>query len=183
MLPRVKTISSCSRTSSLELLSMGPHNLSRPHLGTRHLHLRKLPPQFVDREWKRLLPLHQEKYYTAAACQHLAAMCRMYNDRGSAVRDRDEANVNSINFRDLELDENISPNEAIPIKQDTLFEIAQYEYAWIEEAFRRLESHREQKASAEVRARKRRRWTSGVCSTTLRISGGRCMFSETWEVA
>lgn len=98
----------------------------------------------------------QEKYYAAASCQHLATMCRMYNDYGSAVRDRDEANVNSIDFPEFELKGPVPPNDAIVSKQDKLFEVAQYERACIEEAFRRLESHGSQTASPEARARKSR---------------------------
>lgn len=40
----------------------------------------------------------EQKYLAHAACMHLAAMCRMYNDLGSVPRDRDEGNLNSINF-------------------------------------------------------------------------------------
>lgn len=105
---------------------------------------------------KDCFPSTQEKYYAAAACQHLATMCRMYNDHGSAVRDRDEANVNSIDFPEFDLSEQVPANGDIVIKQDKLFEVAQYERACIEEAFRRLESHGSETASAEARARKTR---------------------------
>ncbi|KAG8156333.1 hypothetical protein KVR01_013785 [Diaporthe batatas] len=99
----------------------------------------------------------QEKYYAAAACQHLATMCRMYNDHGSAARDRDEANVNSIDFPEFTLGTQVSPNDDIVIKQEKLFEVAQYERACIEEAFRRLENHGGGTSSAEARARKSRK--------------------------
>lgn len=98
----------------------------------------------------------QEKYYAAAACQHLATMCRMYNDYGSAFRDRDEANVNSIDFPEFQFSDEVPQNDAIALKQDKLFQIAQYERACIEDAFIRLENHGMQTASAEARERKTR---------------------------
>lgn len=39
-----------------------------------------------------------QKYYAQAACQHLATLCRMYNDIGSMSRDREENNLNSLDF-------------------------------------------------------------------------------------
>ncbi|KAL9597717.1 MAG: hypothetical protein Q9219_004974 [cf. Caloplaca sp. 3 TL-2023] len=39
-----------------------------------------------------------QKYYAQVACQHLATLCRMYNDIGSLARDREESNLNSLNF-------------------------------------------------------------------------------------
>ncbi|POS70579.1 ent-kaurene synthase [Diaporthe helianthi] len=101
-------------------------------------------------------PSTQEKYYAAAACQHLATMCRMYNDHGSAARDLDEANVNSIDFPEFTLNEQFPQGVDIATKKEKLFEVAQYERACIEEAFRRLESHGSQSSSAEARARKSR---------------------------
>lgn len=38
------------------------------------------------------------KYLAGELCSHLAVMSRLYNDFGSVVRDRVEANVNSVNF-------------------------------------------------------------------------------------
>ena len=40
----------------------------------------------------------REKYVARDLCRHLAAMCRMYNDFGSVGRDREEENLNSVNF-------------------------------------------------------------------------------------
>ena len=40
----------------------------------------------------------EQEYTASAACSHLAAMCRMYNDWGSYQRDRDEGNLNCLDF-------------------------------------------------------------------------------------
>ncbi|KAF3480656.1 ent-kaurene synthase [Arthroderma uncinatum] len=40
----------------------------------------------------------QQRYISEAMCRHLATLCRMYNDYGSVARDRDERNLNSVNF-------------------------------------------------------------------------------------
>jgi hypothetical protein len=37
-------------------------------------------------------------YLAEDACRHLASLCRMYNDAGSAARDADERALNSVNF-------------------------------------------------------------------------------------
>ncbi|CAJ2508475.1 Uu.00g135010.m01.CDS01 [Anthostomella pinea] len=100
-----------------------------------------------------------EKYYAAAACQHLAAMCRMYNDHGSAVRDRDEGNLNSVDFPEFEAQSGAcggssNSGDDLAAKKDQLFEIAQYERSCLEEAFRRLEGHSAEASSVEARARK-----------------------------
>ncbi|KAK8036506.1 hypothetical protein PG991_001643 [Apiospora marii] len=47
-------------------------------------------------------PTGRTKYLSAAACQHLAAMCRMYNDYGSVARDAAETNLNSVDFPELQ---------------------------------------------------------------------------------
>ncbi|KAJ4357231.1 uncharacterized protein N0V89_001806 [Didymosphaeria variabile] len=49
------------------------------------------------------------QYFAKALCRHLATMCRMYNDYGSATRDAEEGNLNSLDFpgfRDGEYQEN-----------------------------------------------------------------------------
>ncbi|KAI1423242.1 hypothetical protein F5Y12DRAFT_554445 [Xylaria sp. FL1777] len=101
-------------------------------------------------------PSTQEKYYAAAACQHLAAMCRMYNDHGSAVRDHEEANVNSVDFPEFGPRAKDSRDNELNRKKEALFEVAQYERSCIEEAFRRLERHAAGTRSADARARKGR---------------------------
>ena len=42
------------------------------------------------------------RYVLEDACHHLAAMCRQYNDFGSVGRDRQEQNLNSINFPEFQ---------------------------------------------------------------------------------
>ncbi|KAI0517205.1 hypothetical protein F5B22DRAFT_605305 [Xylaria bambusicola] len=101
-------------------------------------------------------PSTQEKYYAAAACQHLAAMCRMYNDHGSAIRDHDEANVNAVDFPEFGVRVIDSGDIEMTRKKEALFEVAQYERSCIEEAFRRLEAHAAGSRSADARARKSR---------------------------
>jgi hypothetical protein len=43
----------------------------------------------------------RSKYLSRSVMGHLAAMCRQYNDYGSAMRDRDEDNLNSMDFVDF----------------------------------------------------------------------------------
>ena len=43
----------------------------------------------------------RQKYLAQDVCAHLATMCRMYNDFGSVGRDREENNLNSIDFPDF----------------------------------------------------------------------------------
>ncbi|KAI1390886.1 Ent-kaurene synthase [Hypoxylon trugodes] len=105
---------------------------------------------------KDCFPTTQEKYYGYSAGQHLAAMCRMYNDHGSAIRDRDELNVNSIDFPEFELHDPALGNNDIVTRQASLFEIAQYERSCIEYAFERLANHSADKRSTEAQARKSR---------------------------
>ncbi|PQE15285.1 ent-kaurene synthase protein [Rutstroemia sp. NJR-2017a BVV2] len=50
----------------------------------------------VDRQ--DLLQGARQKYLAQDVCQHLANLCRQYNDYGSIVRDRQERNLNSVNF-------------------------------------------------------------------------------------
>ncbi|OJJ05787.1 hypothetical protein ASPVEDRAFT_137870 [Aspergillus versicolor CBS 583.65] len=77
-------------------------------------------------------PTAQEKYLSAAVCRHLSTMCRMYNDLGSAERDRDEGNLNSIDFPEF------GSHESIDGKKRELFELAEYERSCYEDAFKRL---------------------------------------------
>lgn len=41
------------------------------------------------------------RYVSQSLARHLATMCRQYNDSGSAVRDMDEGNLNSLDFPDF----------------------------------------------------------------------------------
>jgi hypothetical protein len=46
-------------------------------------------------------PTAEEKYVAEDLCRQLAVTCRQYNDYGSVARDRDEKNLNSVNFPDF----------------------------------------------------------------------------------
>ena len=90
------------------------------------------------------------KYLAQDLCSHLAVMCRQYNDYGSIKRDREERNLNSVNFPEFhavkedetqrqqtDLDE--SPKAKEDEIKRTLFEIAEYERDCMMKAMQRLE--------------------------------------------
>jgi hypothetical protein len=81
-------------------------------------------------------PTVGEKYLAAAVCRHLSTMCRMYNDLGSAERDRDEGNLNSIDFPEF------GAHGAVENKKKALFGIAEYERNCLIEALKELEKQR-----------------------------------------
>ena len=76
------------------------------------------------------------KYYAHAICSHLAVMCRMYNDHGSLKRDREEANLNSINFPEFGSRESRGSDQDL---KDRLFRLASYERKCLELAQSELE--------------------------------------------
>ncbi|KAL8949003.1 MAG: hypothetical protein Q9222_004859 [Ikaeria aurantiellina] len=45
-----------------------------------------------------VFPTAYQKYLSSSLCAHLSAMTRLYNDYGSIARDKDEGNLNSVNF-------------------------------------------------------------------------------------
>ncbi|KAI1136024.1 Ent-kaurene synthase [Hypoxylon sp. FL0543] len=64
--------------------------------------------------------------------RHLASLCRMYNDYGSISRDRDEGNLNSINFPEFHLDlgdmeSDADIETAVRNVKEELMSIAEYE--------------------------------------------------------
>ncbi|KAE8375466.1 terpenoid cyclases/protein prenyltransferase alpha-alpha toroid [Aspergillus bertholletiae] len=65
----------------------------------------------------------EEKYVAEGMCRHLAVMCRMYNDYGSLSRDREEKNLNSVNFPEF------SPAgpESDDVRREQLFALAEIE--------------------------------------------------------
>ncbi|KAG8157377.1 hypothetical protein KVR01_012761 [Diaporthe batatas] len=75
----------------------------------------------------------EEKYYATDMCLHLATMCRMYNDHGSAVRDGLEKNVNSLHFPEFAQTLGGAP------AKDALFAVAEYERSCWQTALARLE--------------------------------------------
>jgi hypothetical protein len=46
----------------------------------------------------------QAQHLSSSVAQHLATMCRQYNDYGSIVRDAEENNLNSVNFAEFQPD-------------------------------------------------------------------------------
>lgn len=97
------------------------------------------------------------KYLSAVACQHLAAMCRMYNDYGSVARDAAEDNLNSVDFPELRGSpsrcgqirsagdyglngdfRNGDLHHRVEENKKTLFALAQYERKWFQDAMERL---------------------------------------------
>lgn len=77
-------------------------------------------------------PTGKTKYFAAATCQHLATMCRMYNDYGSIARDEAEGNLNSVGFAEF------GDEDVLEAKKSTLFDLAQYERLCFEDSMRRL---------------------------------------------
>lgn len=75
-----------------------------------------------------------EKYLAAAVCRHLATMCRMHNDFGSAERDRDEGNLNSLDFPEFK------DGPAVEVQQDALLRLAEFERDSYLDALRRLKN-------------------------------------------
>ncbi|PWY74044.1 hypothetical protein BO83DRAFT_444435 [Aspergillus eucalypticola CBS 122712] len=84
-------------------------------------------------------PLAQ--YLSQDVCRHLATMCRQYNDYGSMGRDREEHNLNSIDFLMVgkEDDEKKKHANTYTDKRLLLLEIAQYERECLELAVKRLQ--------------------------------------------
>ncbi|KAF7935774.1 hypothetical protein EAE99_002754 [Botrytis elliptica] len=81
-------------------------------------------------------PTALTKYLSAELGQHLAVMCRMYNDYGSLARDKAEKNLNSVNFPEFEKCAGSSTSSDATEKQTTaelqerksaLMEMAEYE--------------------------------------------------------
>ena len=95
------------------------------------------------------------KYLAQDLCSHLAAMCRQYNDYGSLKRDREERNLNSVNFpefygmpeaavtekksklREFDREDSTLAKEA-GIKA-VLFEIAEYERECLMSVMQKIE--------------------------------------------
>lgn len=119
-------------------------------------------------------PTARQKYLASDACQHLATMCRMYNDIGSIARDREEGNLNSVDFPDFR-----STNMAlewekrstIDDRKHALFELAEYERNALDEALRclRKEPHIPGVPSVLARAEQRKMaiWDMFVDVTNL----------------
>lgn len=77
----------------------------------------------------------QEKYVAEDLCRHLASMCRQYNDYGSLQRDRDDRNLNSVNFPEFVSGGGDDSDRSL---KDELFAIAEYERMGLGMAMGRL---------------------------------------------
>ncbi|KAB8228989.1 uncharacterized protein BDW43DRAFT_198004 [Aspergillus alliaceus] len=79
----------------------------------------------------------EQKYLATDLCRHLSTMCRMYNDYGSIQRDRDEGNLNSVDFSEFA---NADLNAACEggVAKAALFRLAEYERKGVESAFAHL---------------------------------------------
>lgn len=73
-------------------------------------------------------------YLAEDVCRHLASLCRMYNDYGSLVRDRDETNLNSVNFPEF-----CTAQRTEAEAKAELMSIAEYERRGLETALDELE--------------------------------------------
>jgi len=92
----------------------------------------------ASKDGKDCFPGATAKYYAQDLCAHLAVMCRQYNDFGSIVRDRNEKNINSINFPEFHNGEKEGEEKEKKLKAE-LFEIAEYEREVLSLARKKLE--------------------------------------------
>ncbi|KAF2967333.1 hypothetical protein GQX73_g6273 [Xylaria multiplex] len=102
----------------------------------------------------------RQNYLADALSQHLAALCRQYNDYGSANRDQAEGNLNSLNFPEFdqavnELDRSpvSRPRNETDMKTDLLF-IAEYERECLNTVSKKLceEFQRSRGGDAKIKA-------------------------------
>jgi hypothetical protein len=77
----------------------------------------------------------EEKYFAQDLCRRLATMCRIYNDYGSLNRDREEQNLNSMNFKEFTESKKNSDTE----RKAALWKIAQFERRGLDSAMGMLE--------------------------------------------
>ncbi|RAK90792.1 terpenoid cyclases/Protein prenyltransferase [Aspergillus costaricaensis CBS 115574] len=88
----------------------------------------------------------QSRYVSRSVIRHLATMCRQQNDYGSAIRDTDEGNLNSLNFPEFSPPASISSEDPEPVRKyptqamkDQLLVIAKVERAYVHLGLRLLE--------------------------------------------
>jgi hypothetical protein len=95
----------------------------------------------ASKEGRDCFPGATAKYYAQDLCAHLAVMCRQYNDFGSIVRDRNEKNINSINFPEFHSSQfkDGDGEEKEKRLKGELFELAEYERECLGLAGKRLE--------------------------------------------
>ena len=79
----------------------------------------------------------QQSYLADDVCRHLATMCRIYNDYGSLQRDRDEQNLNSLDFSEFSC-----LREDVELAKQDLLCLGNYERSCLENALHQLEKTR-----------------------------------------
>ncbi|KAK2879355.1 hypothetical protein FQN49_000965 [Arthroderma sp. PD_2] len=82
----------------------------------------------------------QQRYISEAMCRHLATLCRMYNDYGSVARDRDERNLNSVNFPEFAPSSPSDGGSDDDSLRKELLLLAEYEREQMETALGKLRS-------------------------------------------
>lgn len=78
----------------------------------------------------------EEKYVAEDLCRQLAVTCRQYNDYGSIPRDRDEKNLNSINFPEFFTDTTKVDDTSLKTE---LYQIAMFEKKKLDMSVQTLE--------------------------------------------
>lgn len=96
----------------------------------------------VPSEDHQILSSARTIYLAEDVCRHLASICRIYNDLGSAARDADEGAVNSLNFPDFffraSRNDLTIAKQKITAKEDLLW-VAEYERQGLNKAMEQLE--------------------------------------------
>jgi hypothetical protein len=77
----------------------------------------------------------EAKYVAEDVSRHLASLCRLYNDYGSVARDREEDNLNSIQFPEFAED----GGKTDEVLKEQLFIIAEYERRCLEHSLVELQ--------------------------------------------
>jgi hypothetical protein len=77
----------------------------------------------------------EAKYVAEDVSRHLASLCRLYNDYGSIARDREEDNLNSIQFPEFAED----GGKTDEVLKEQLFIIAEYERRCLEHSLVELQ--------------------------------------------
>lgn len=101
----------------------------------------------ISRNGKDSFETAEAKYFAEDMVRHLAACARMYNDYGSVVRDRDEDNLNGVNFPEFSTqskgeDSNGADDgeeEEMGKKKKQLLELAKYEERCVDGGMKELE--------------------------------------------
>ncbi|KAI1761980.1 Ent-kaurene synthase [Hypoxylon sp. FL1150] len=96
----------------------------------------------VSKSFPSIYRTAKSAYLAEDLCRHLASLCRMYNDYGSVARDKDEGNLNSVNFPEFhrgvsrKVRQGLDDGNSI---KDQLMWIADYERDGLNRATRALE--------------------------------------------